>query len=72
MRMATMNRLMENGKLKDELLNGDIFTSLLEAQILIKNWRKEYNQIRPHSSQGYRPLASEAIQRPRMVMIYRS
>ena len=51
-----------NGKLRDELLNGEIFTSLLEAQILIENWRKEYNQFRPHSSLGYRPSAPEAIQ----------
>ena len=36
-----------NGKLRDELLNGEIFTSLLEAQVLIENWRKEYNQFRP-------------------------
>ncbi len=51
-----------NGKLRDELLNREIFTSLLEAQVLIENWRKEYNQIRPHSSLGYRPPAPEAIQ----------
>ena len=51
-----------NGKLRDELLNGEIFTSLLEAQVLIENWRKEYNQFRPHSSLGYRPSAPEAIQ----------
>jgi len=57
-----------NGKLRDELLNGEIFTSLLEAQVLIENWRKEYNQFRPHSSLGYRPPAPEAIQ-PVMVEI---
>ena len=51
-----------NGKLRDELLNGEIFTTLLEAQVLIENWRKEYNQFRPHSSLGYRPPAPEAIQ----------
>ena len=51
-----------NGKLKDELLNGEIFTTLLEAQVLIENWRKEYNHIRPHSSLGYKPPAPEAIQ----------
>ena len=39
-----------NGKLRDELLNGEIFTTLFEAQVLIEDWRKEYNQIRPHSS----------------------
>jgi len=51
-----------NGKLRDELLNGEIFTSLLEAQILIESWGNEYNQIRPHSSLGYRPPTPEAIQ----------
>jgi putative transposase len=50
-----------NGKLRDELLNGEIFTTLFEAQVLIENWRKEYNQIRPHSALGYRPPAPEAI-----------
>src|SRR5512136_2218633 len=50
-----------NGKLRDELLNVEIFTTLLEAQVLIENWRKEYNQIRPHSALGYRPPAPEAI-----------
>ena len=38
-----------NGKLRDELLNGEIFYSLREAQILIENWRRHYNTIRPHS-----------------------
>jgi putative transposase len=52
-----------NGKLRDELLNREIFTTLLEAQVLIEAWRKEYNQIRPHSSLGYRPPAPEAISR---------
>jgi len=51
-----------NGKLRDELLNRESFTSLLEAQVLIENWRKEYNHIRPHSSLRYRPPAPEAIQ----------
>jgi transposase InsO family protein len=49
-----------NGKLRDELLNGEIFTTLFEAQVLIENWRREYNQIRPHSSLGYKPPAPEA------------
>ena len=39
----------------------EIFTTLFEAQVLIENWRKEYNQIRPHSALGYRPPAPEAI-----------
>ena len=50
-----------NGKLRDELLNGEIFTTLLEAQVLIEQWRQEYNHIRPHSSLGYRPPAPRAI-----------
>jgi transposase InsO family protein len=51
-----------NGKLRDELLNREIFDTLLEAQVLIEGWRKEYNQVRPHSSLGYRPPAPETIQ----------
>jgi transposase InsO family protein len=50
-----------NGKLRDELLNGEIFYTLKEAQILIEQWRKEYNTIRPHSSLGYKPPAPETI-----------
>ncbi len=49
-----------NGKLRDELLNREIFTTLTEAKVLIEQWRKEYNHIRPHSSLGYRPPAPEA------------
>jgi putative transposase len=50
-----------NGKLRDELLNREIFTTLTEAKILIEQWRKEYNQVRPHSSLGYQPPAPETI-----------
>jgi len=50
-----------NGKLRDELLNREIFMTLLEAKVLIENWRREYNQIRPHSSLRYQPPAPEAI-----------
>ena len=50
-----------NGKLRDELLNREIFTTLEEAKILIKQWRREYNKVRPHSSLGYRPPAPEGI-----------
>ena len=46
-----------NGKLRDELLNGEIFYSLKEAQVLIEQWRQHYNHVRPHSSLGYRPHA---------------
>ena len=44
-----------NGKMRDELLNLEIFYSLKEAQVLIAMWRKHYNTVRPHSSLGYRP-----------------
>lgn len=50
-----------NGKLRDELLNGEIFYTLQEAKILIEHWRKEYNQVRPHSALGYRPPAPRAV-----------
>ena len=50
-----------NGKLRDELLNREIFYSLGEAKVLIERWRKHYNQVRPHSSLGYRPPAPELI-----------
>ena len=46
-----------NGKLRDELLNGEIFYSLKEARIIIEQWRRHYNTVRPHSSLGYRPPA---------------
>jgi len=49
-----------NGKLRDELLNGEIFYTLKEAQVLIERWRQEYNTFRPHSSLKYRPPAPEA------------
>ena len=50
-----------NGKLRDECLNREAFSTLLEAKVLIEHWRKEYNQIRPHSACGYRPPAPEAM-----------
>ena len=53
-----------NGKLRDELLNGEIFTTLKEAQVLTELWRRDYNQVRPHSSLGYKPPAPEAALRP--------
>ncbi len=49
-----------NGKLRDELLNGEIFNTLFEAQVLIERWRHHYNHRRPHSSLGYRPPAPAA------------
>jgi transposase InsO family protein len=53
-----------NGKLRDELLNGEIFYTLREAKVLIERWREHYNRIRPHSSLGYRPPAPEVIAVP--------
>jgi transposase InsO family protein len=50
-----------NGKLRDELLNGEIFYTLREAQVLIEQWRVHYNTIRPHSSLNYRPPAPEIL-----------
>ncbi len=51
-----------NGKLRDELLDGEIFYTLMEAQVLVERWRKHYNTVRPHSALGYRPPAPEATQ----------
>ena len=48
-----------NGKLRDECLNRELFTTLLEAHVVIEQWRREYNTIRPHSALGYRPPAPE-------------
>ncbi len=53
-----------NSKLRDELLNGEIFYSLAEAKVVIENWRRHYNTARPHSSLGYRPPAPQAVQWP--------
>ena len=50
-----------NGKLRDELLNREIFDTLLELRVLLERWRREYNCYRPHSSLGYRPPAPEAF-----------
>lgn len=50
-----------NGKMRDELLNGEIFYTLEEAKVLIEQWRKEYNHVRPDSALGYRPPAPETV-----------
>ena len=50
-----------NGKLRDELLRAEAFSSLREAQVLIERWRKHYNTARPHSALGYRPPAPEVV-----------
>ena len=59
-----------NARFRDELLNGELFYSLREAQILIEQWRIHYNTVRPHSALGYRRPAPESIgpmvQRPTM------
>ncbi len=51
-----------NGKMRDELLNGEIFDTLLEARVVIENWRRAYNRFHPHGSLGYRPPAPEAVE----------
>lgn len=51
-----------NGKFRAELLNRELFDTLLEAKVLIERWRQEYNTFRPHSALGYRPPAPEAIE----------
>ncbi len=53
-----------NGKLRDECLNGEIFYSLKEAQVVIEQWRVQYNTVRPHSALGYRPPAPGAYSPP--------
>jgi len=53
-----------NGKLRDELLDREIFYTLLEAKVMIERWRQHYNRVRPHSSLGYRPPAPTAIAVP--------
>jgi putative transposase len=53
-----------NGSLRDELLNGEIFYTLIEARVLIEAWRRHYNTVRPHSSLSYRPPAPETATPP--------
>lgn len=50
-----------NGKLRDELLDRELFDTLWEVKVLVERWRQTYNRIRPHSALGYRPPAPEAI-----------
>ena len=50
-----------NARMRDELLNGEIFYSLNEARIIIESWRQHYNQVRPHAALGYRPPAPEVF-----------
>jgi putative transposase len=50
-----------NSRVRDELLNGEVFYTLCEAQILIERWRHNYNTVRPHSALRYRPPAPESM-----------
>ena len=50
-----------NGKFRDEMLNGEIFYTLIGAKVLIERWRHDYNTKRPHSSLGYRPPAPQTV-----------
>ena len=68
MKVRAKQRLRENGycesfnsKLRDELLNGEIFYSLAEAKIVIEGWRQHYNTVRPHPSLGYKPPAPAVV-----------
>jgi transposase InsO family protein len=58
-----------NGKLRDECLNQEIFYSLKEAQVVIEQWRNQYNTIRPHSSLGYRPPAPQTSTSPPLNLV---
>ena len=55
-----------NGKLRDELLNGEIFDTILEAKVLTERWRNHYNKIRPHSSLNFAPPVPEAVLYPKV------
>ena len=59
-----------NGKLRDELLNMEIFYTLEEAKVLVEQWRHHYNTVRPHSSLKYRPPAPETILPRHVTSIY--
>ena len=50
-----------NARLRDELVNGEVFYSLREAQVVIESWRRHYNGVRPHASLGFRPPAPEVF-----------
>ncbi len=50
-----------NARLRDELLDGEIFYSLREAEVVIESWREHYNTVRPHASLGFRPPAPEVV-----------
>jgi transposase InsO family protein len=50
-----------NGKMRDELLNREIFTTLHEARVLIEQWQRQYNQVRPHSARNNQPPAPDLL-----------
>ena len=50
-----------NARLRDELLEGEIFYSLREAQVVIESWRRHYNTVRPHASLRFKPPAPEVV-----------
>ena len=50
-----------NARLCDELLNGEIFYTLREAQVVMESWRRHYNRVRPQTSLGYRSPAPEVV-----------
>jgi transposase InsO family protein len=50
-----------SARLRDELLDGEIFYTLKEAQTVIESWRRHYNAVRPHASLGYKPPAPEVF-----------
>ena len=53
-----------NARLRDELLDGEIFYTLQEARVVIESWRRHYNSVRPHGSLGYKPPAPEVFVPP--------
>ena len=50
-----------DARLRDELLDGEIFYTLREAEVVIESWRRHYNSVRPHASLGFRPPAPEVV-----------
>jgi transposase InsO family protein len=61
-----------NGKLRDDLLDREIFCTLREAQVLVEGWRQHHNAVRPHSALGYRPSAPAARTWPQLALVPRS
>ena len=50
-----------NARLRDELLDGEIFYTLREAEVVVESWRRHFNSVRPHASLGFRPPAPEGF-----------